>query len=38
MPFPRWCDRPESFWQLLLDGNDAVTEVPANRWDADGVL
>lgn len=26
---------PESFWQLLIDGRDAVGEVPADRWDAD---
>ncbi len=24
---------PEAFWQLLCDGVDAVTEVPADRWD-----
>lgn len=26
---------PESFWQLLIEGRDAVGEVPADRWDAD---
>src|SRR5271163_3846263 len=26
---------PESFWQLLIDGRDAVSEVPPDRWDAD---
>jgi acyl transferase domain-containing protein len=26
---------PESFWQLLHDGVDAITEVPAERWDID---
>ena len=26
---------PHSFWQLLVDGRDAVGEVPADRWDAD---
>ena len=26
---------PESFWQLLVDGRDAVGEVPADRWDGD---
>ena len=25
---------PESYWRLLLDGRDAITEVPADRWDA----
>ncbi len=24
---------PEAFWQLLCNGVDAVTEVPADRWD-----
>ncbi|MFE9804547.1 SDR family NAD(P)-dependent oxidoreductase [Streptomyces goshikiensis] len=27
----------ESYWQLLLSGGDAVTEVPADRWDADAL-
>lgn len=26
---------PESLWQLLASGVDAVTEVPADRWDVD---
>jgi len=26
---------PEAFWQLLQDGVDAISEVPANRWDVD---
>lgn len=26
---------PESFWQLLIEGRDAVGEVPSDRWDAD---
>jgi len=24
---------PEAFWQLLRDGVDAITDVPASRWD-----
>ncbi|MEV8512188.1 SDR family NAD(P)-dependent oxidoreductase [Dactylosporangium sp. NPDC051484] len=24
-----------SFWQTILDGRDAITEVPAQRWSAD---
>ncbi|MUG94287.1 SDR family NAD(P)-dependent oxidoreductase [Scytonema sp. UIC 10036] len=31
--FPGGVLNPEAFWQLLRDGVDAVTEVPANRWD-----
>ncbi|MFI7148275.1 SDR family NAD(P)-dependent oxidoreductase [Nonomuraea sp. NPDC050022] len=25
---------PEAYWELLLDGRDAVGEVPAGRWEA----
>jgi len=32
--FPGGANDPESFWQLLRDGRDAVTEVPHTRWDA----
>ncbi len=31
--FPGGANDAESFWQLLRDGVDAVTEVPADRWD-----
>ncbi|NEO70919.1 type I polyketide synthase [Moorena sp. SIO3H5] len=26
---------PEAFWELLCNGIDAITEVPASRWDND---
>jgi acyl transferase domain-containing protein/acyl-CoA synthetase (AMP-forming)/AMP-acid ligase II/acyl carrier protein/NAD(P)-dependent dehydrogenase (short-subunit alcohol dehydrogenase family) len=26
---------PDEFWRLLRDGVDAVTEIPADRWDVD---
>ncbi|MFZ9279835.1 MAG: type I polyketide synthase [Vulcanococcus sp.] len=26
---------PEQFWQFLLEGQDAVSEVPASRWNLD---
>lgn len=26
---------PDEFWKLLLEGRDAITTVPADRWDAD---
>ena len=31
--FPGGARDPEAFWRLLRDGVDAVTEVPAERWD-----
>nr|AQW44893.1 polyketide synthase [Corallococcus coralloides] len=30
--FPGGATDPESFWRLLRDGVDAVTEVPPSRW------
>ncbi|MEK7278205.1 MAG: polyketide synthase, partial [Chloroflexota bacterium] len=32
--FPKAND-PAEFWELLRDGVDAVSEVPADRWDVD---
>ena len=32
--FPGAVDDPESFWALVMERRDAVTEVPADRWDA----
>ncbi len=32
--FPK-AENPESFWQLLRNGVDAITEVPKERWDID---
>jgi acyl transferase domain-containing protein/acyl carrier protein len=31
--FPGGAENPEAFWRLLRDGVDAITEVPADRWD-----
>jgi phthiocerol/phenolphthiocerol synthesis type-I polyketide synthase B len=28
-------DGPESLWRLLVDGKDVISEVPADRWDAE---
>ncbi|MFW9259889.1 SDR family NAD(P)-dependent oxidoreductase [Nostoc sp. CALU 546] len=33
--FPGGANTPEAFWKLLRDGVDAITEVPANRWNID---
>jgi acyl transferase domain-containing protein/acyl carrier protein len=33
--FPGGAHDPDSFWQLLRDGVDAVSEVPADRWPLD---
>jgi polyketide synthase 5 len=32
---PGGIDSPEQLWEALLRGDDLVTEVPAERWDAD---
>ena len=33
--FPGEANNPESFWQLLVNGVDAIQEVPPGRWDID---
>ncbi|MGV1008335.1 MAG: type I polyketide synthase [Dermatophilaceae bacterium] len=33
--FPGRVSDPESLWQALTDGHDAITEVPSDRWDVD---
>ncbi|MET0413613.1 MAG: SDR family NAD(P)-dependent oxidoreductase, partial [Polyangiaceae bacterium] len=33
--FPGGVTDPDSFWQLLEQGVDAVTEIPKDRWDID---
>ncbi len=32
--FPGGCGEPESFWRLLAEGRDAVSDVPGDRWNA----
>jgi polyketide synthase 5 len=32
---PRAIDSPEQLWDALLRGDDLVTEIPPDRWDAD---
>ena len=33
--FPGGANDPTTFWQLLRDGVDAITEVPPDRWNVD---
>ncbi|NEQ81594.1 MAG: type I polyketide synthase, partial [Moorea sp. SIO2I5] len=33
--FPFGVDSPESYWQLLHQGIDAISEVPPTRWNVD---
>ncbi len=33
--FPGGVNEPESFWKLLVEGRNAVTDVPADRWNID---
>lgn len=35
--FPRGVDSPEAFWKLLDEGQDAIREVPEERWDLDAL-
>jgi acyl transferase domain-containing protein/NADPH:quinone reductase-like Zn-dependent oxidoreductase len=36
--FPGGADSPASYWRLLRDGIDAVSEVPADRYDLDDLF
>ncbi len=33
--FPGGADDPKSFWRLMIEGRDAISEVPPGRWDID---
>ncbi|MEO8900001.1 MAG: type I polyketide synthase [Polyangiaceae bacterium] len=35
--FPGGADSPDKYWALLRDGVDAVTDIPRDRWDVDGL-
>ncbi len=32
--FPGGVRNPETYWELLSQGRDAITEVPSSRWDS----
>lgn len=33
--FPGGVTTPEAYWELIRRGDDAITEVPADRWDVE---
>lgn len=33
--FPGGADSPKAYWELLRNGEDAISEVPADRWNID---
>jgi acyl transferase domain-containing protein len=35
--FPGNADSPEVFWELLQQGQDAITHLPSSRWDRDAI-
>ncbi|WP_031486281.1 type I polyketide synthase [Streptomyces bicolor] len=35
--FPGGANSPEALWRLLAAGEDAITEVPAGRWETQGL-
>lgn len=35
--FPGSVDTPDTFWQLLTEGRDAIVDMPYRRWDLDAM-
>ncbi|KAI9742337.1 MAG: hypothetical protein M1818_003870 [Claussenomyces sp. TS43310] len=35
LKFPQEADTAENFWQMLIEGRSAMTEVPKDRWNID---
>ena len=36
--FPGGASDPDSFWDLLVQGRDAINKVPSDRWDIDALF
>ncbi|MBF0572811.1 MAG: hypothetical protein HQK69_03520, partial [Desulfamplus sp.] len=36
--FPGGADTPSKYWDLLRNGKDAISEVPADRWNIDALF
>ena len=36
--FPGGASDPQSFWDLLAEGRDTISEVPGDRWDIDALF
>ena len=36
--FPGGADSPDAFWSLLVNGVDAISEVPRTRWDVERIF
>ena len=32
---PGGVETPETFWRLLREGTDAISEIPADRWNVE---
>ena len=37
MRFPGGVNDADSYWRLLAEGIDAITEIPSSRWDVDAL-
>ena len=37
MRFPGRVNDADSYWRLLAEGTDAITEIPSSRWDVDAL-